>query len=68
MKKVFFSAVAIAALTLSSCGGPSVCDCVAEIKKGDKADKDVIEKCKKLDEGKSDEEKKKMIEEAENCK
>ena len=68
MKKIMFSLVAVAALTLVSCGGPSVCDCVSEAKKGDKADKDMIEKCKKLEDGKSDEEKKKMMEEAAKCK
>jgi len=68
MKKIMFSLVAVAALTLVSCGGPSVCDCVENAKKGDKADKDVTEKCLKMTEGKSDEEIKKMDEEADKCK
>lgn len=64
MKKVLFSAVAIAALTLASCGGPSVCECKKNIDdKGQAKDKDLEEKCKKLTEGKSDEEIKKMDEE-----
>ncbi len=68
MKKIMFSLVAVAALTLVSCGGPSVCDCVENAKKGDKADKDVVEKCMKMVDGKSDEEKKKLEEEAAKCK
>jgi hypothetical protein len=68
MKKIMFSLVAVAALTLVSCGGPSVCDCVENAKKGDKADKDVAEKCEKMVDGKSDEEKKKLEEEAAKCK
>ena len=77
MKKMMFSLVAVAALALVSCGskdaenkegGPSVCDCVENAKKGDKADKDVAEKCEKMVEGKSDDEKKKIMEEAAKCK
>ena len=69
MKKVIYSVAIVATMALASCGGsPSVCDCAAEINKGEKADKDVLEKCKKLGEGKSDEEKKKMVEELANCK
>ena len=85
MKKIMFSLVAVAALALVSCGGPSVCDCVKmgeemakEMKdaSGDEAKmKEITEKyekkakeCDKLTEGKSDEEKKKMMEEAAKCK
>ena len=72
-----FSLVAVAALALVSCGskdaenkegGPSVCDCVSEGKKGDKADKAIMEKCKKMGEGKSKEEMQKLVEEASKCK
>lgn len=65
---MMFSLVAVATLTLVSCGGPSVCDCVSEGKKGDKADKAIMEKCKKMGEGKSKEEMQKLMEEAAKCK
>ena len=64
MKKVLFSAVAILALTLTSCGGPSNCECKKNVNdKGEAKDKDLQEKCTKMMEGKSDEEVKKMEEE-----
>ena len=68
---------------LASCGGMSVCDCVAKEKEmrkemeaatDDEARKKIEEKyksaeeeCKKMVEGKTDEEKKKLMEEAEKC-
>lgn len=64
MKKVLLSVVAIAALTLTSCGGPSTCECKKNVnEKGEVKDKDLQEKCTKMNEGKSDEEVKKMDEE-----
>ncbi len=82
MKKLFVAATL--GLALVSCGGPSVCDCMqmgkdmakesmeAKDAAGIKAvtDKyaDQVKACDKLTEGKSDEEKKAMAEEAAKCK
>ena len=82
MKKVLLSAVA-ASFLLASCG-PDVCDCVSSMnemgeKMKDAKDedamkaieaeyKDKLDACKKLGEGKSDEEKEKMAEAAKECK
>ncbi len=82
MKKVFVTAVL--GLALASCGGPSVCDCMSwneEARKEMRDAKDEVarkavedkwkdkeEQCMKLGDGKTDEEKKAMMEEAKNCK
>ena len=61
MKKVLLSVAVVAAF--ASCGGPSICDCV-------NAEGEKTEECKALDkkyEEASDEDKKKMEEEAEKC-
>ncbi|MCB0478076.1 MAG: hypothetical protein KDC84_07930 [Crocinitomicaceae bacterium] len=82
MKKVILSAVA-ASFLLASCGpdicdcmdtfkkmGEELKEAngdEAKMKEIEEKYKGDIEACKKLDEGKSDEEKKKMMEEAEKC-
>ncbi len=82
MKKILL--VAVLGTALVSCGGPSVCDCTQKGKemmkemtdaKDDAAKKAVEEKykgemeaCEKLGEGKSPEELKEMMKEAESCK
>ncbi len=82
MKKFLIAAVLGTALV--SCGGPSVCDCTQMGKdmfkemteaKDDAARKAVEEKykgdmeaCEKLGEGKTPEEMKEMMKEAESCK
>jgi hypothetical protein len=81
MKKVIYSVAIVATMALASCGGSEVCDCVnlaGEMEKEMKADgadmekvqekyKDKMEACKKLGEGKSEEEMKKLQEEAKAC-
>lgn len=84
MKKIIFSATAVAALFLTSCGGSEVCGCadtgLAMMKEAKEAGNDMtklnaiqdkykadIEKCEKLDEGKSEEEKKAMETELKEC-
>jgi hypothetical protein len=82
MKKLFVAATL--GIALVSCGGPSVCDCMqwekeyrAERKAADGDDakkaikesyKDKMEQCEKLAEGKSEDEMKEMMKEAESCK
>ena len=67
MKKIFLSVAVVSALILASCGGPSVCDCVKN-DKAEKKDEAMTKKCKEKNDKASDEEKKKMEEEAEKCK
>ncbi len=67
MKKVFFSAVTIAALTLASCGGVDACECGETAAKGEKADKDLAKKCKEHADGLKDDEQKKFLEDAAKC-
>lgn len=83
MKKVFLSAV-VAGFLFTSCGSDvcDCVNAMEEMEKkmeeaGDDADakkkiaeeyKDQMEKCAKLGEGKSEEEQKKLAEEAKNCK
>lgn len=72
MKKVLLSFGVVAAMAMTSCGGPSVCDCVTIDE--DKADEAMVEKCKKMEEEwkskfeeASDEEKESMMEEIKAC-
>jgi hypothetical protein len=82
MKKLFVAATL--GLALVSCGGPSVCDCAQmskDIMKEASEAKDAAaataieekyadqaKECEKLGEGKTPEELKAMMEEAQNCK
>ncbi len=85
MKKFILPVAVVAVLAFSSCGGPSICDCmklgeeaskeIAEAKGDEAKMKSIQEKyeakgkaCDKLAEGKSKEEKAKMMEEALKCK
>ena len=67
MKKLIYSVAVVAAFAFASCGGPSVCDCV---KNGtaEKPDEAMTKKCAEKFENASDEEKKKMEDEADKCK
>lgn len=72
MKKLIYSVAAVAAITLASCGGPSLCDCVNAGKDADDKTKEACKEMRKEYEEKyekaSDEEKKKMEEEFDACK
>lgn len=71
MKKLIYSVAVLAVFTFASCGGPSLCDCV---NMKDDADDKTKEACKTMEkewkdkyDKASDEEKKKLQEEAEAC-
>ncbi len=71
MKKLIYSVAVLAAFTFASCGGPSLCDC---INIDDKADDKTKEACKTMEkewkdkyDKASDDEKKKLQEEAQAC-
>lgn len=86
MKKLLLSAVVLASVSFTSCGGVTVCDCAktlpeammkdyeaaagdeAKIKEVEKKYESQFEECKKLEEGKSPEELKAMMDEVANCK
>ncbi len=73
MKKAIYSVAVLAAFLMASCGGgPALCDCVNLDE--DKADDKMKEACKTMEkewkdkyEKASDDEKKKLQEEAEAC-
>jgi hypothetical protein len=72
MKKVLLSLGVVAAMAMTSCGGPSVCECVNMDK--DSADEAMIEKCEAMEKEwkdkykeASDEEKEEMMKEIEAC-
>jgi hypothetical protein len=69
MKKVLLSVAVATTFAFTSCGGsPSVCDCLKNSEKGAEADMKMAENCLKMNEGKTQEEQMKMLEEAANCK
>ncbi len=72
MKKVLLSLGVVAALAMTSCGGPSVCECVTLDKED--ADEAMVEKCEAMEKEwkdkfkeASDEEKEEMMKEIEAC-
>jgi hypothetical protein len=71
MKKLIYSVAVLAAFAVSSCGGPSVCDCVNLDDKADDKQKEACEKMEKEWKDKydkaSDEEKEKLMEEIKAC-
>ena len=72
MKKVLLSLAVVATMAMTSCGGPSVCDCVNLDK--DSADEAMIKDCETMEEEweakykeASDEEKEEMMKEVKAC-
>jgi len=71
MKRVFLSIAVVAALGLTSCGGPDICDCINNIDdEGKPKDEGLAKKCDKMEEDMKDateEEQKELMEKALKC-